>query len=862
MILPKLNISSVYSENIDYLALASDVLINVPENNSQSTKDVIQSIISQLTKFASYIATRPNFETFLLQLPASISEISDFTPLLDVIIKALDFGVTRVVFSLSSTSNNTNILNNIKQIPSSRIAINLSGSIVEITSLIDSLLGSGAESFSQLFVSPVEKDVSISELSIISKKISKAVTSNLALFSFEPVTLDRIKLLDIAHIDLVVDSSSIYIPTDISTNFDPPTIPDGLLGYGEAIAACLTTDRQDGLFASLVVDEHNVALGLVYSSVKSISESCRTRTGVYQSRTRGFCHLNTRTCFGKDNGITGLYDLLAARKISAPTGSYTSRLFNDPKLLRSKIMEEADELCDAETNEDIAWEAADLIYFALVKCVGAGVSLADIERQLDSKNKKVTRRPGNAKPKWAGEQALTPTDVSTNIDAAKSTSMNDFSLVSYNLSEVSPEKRKQLLQRPIMNTDVIMSRVKPIVKEVREHGDAGILKCTERFDGVKLSSPVIKAPFDSSLMQISPEVKAAIDVAFDNIYKFHEAQLDKSTLSVETMPGVICERFSRPIQKVGIYVPGGTAILPSTALMLGIPALVAGCEEIVLATPPTKTGTACPEVVYVAHKVGVSTILLAGGAQAVVAMAYGTESVPKVDKICGPGNQYVTAAKMMVQNDTSALVAIDMPAGPSEVLVIADSSSNPEYVASDLLSQAEHGVDSQVVLITVGISPSGIAAIEKQLKIQGELLPRRDIARVAIGNSFVVESQTVDEAIQFSNDWAPEHLILHLDNAESVVMKVKNAGSVFVGEWSPESCGDYASGTNHTLPTYGFARNYSGVNTNTFLKHITSQKLSKEGLDKLGDTVATLAAVEGLEAHRNAVLVRLKDIRI
>jgi len=307
-----------------------------------------------------------------------------------------------------------------------------------------------------------------------------------------------------------------------------------------------------------------------------------------------------------------------------------------------------------------------------------------------------------------------------------------------------------------------------------------------------------------------------------------------------------------------LYVPGGTAILPSTALMLGIPAQVAGCKEIVLATPPRPDGSISPEVMYVAHLVGASVILKAGGAQAVAAMAYGTKTVPKVDKIFGPGNQWVTAAKMLVQNDTDALVSIDMPAGPSEVLVIADHTANPAFVAADLLSQAEHGVDSQVILIAIDLTSEHLAQIEREVDEQANALPRVDIVRVSISNSLIVKAKTVEEAFAFSNDYAPEHLILHLDNAAQKVSLVENAGSVFVGPYTPESCGDYASGTNHTLPTNGYARQFSGVNTLSFQKHITSQEITADGLDELGPVVATLADCEGLQAHANAVRIRLR----
>ncbi|KAG0221304.1 trifunctional histidinol dehydrogenase [Mortierella sp. GBA43] len=432
---------------------------------------------------------------------------------------------------------------------------------------------------------------------------------------------------------------------------------------------------------------------------------------------------------------------------------------------------------------------------------------------------------------------------------------------SYKMSALSQDEQDKLLLRPIIQSNDIMARVKPIVDGVRERGDAALKELTAKFDGVKLDQTVISAPFSPESMVLDDKTRHAIDQAYDNIQKFHAAQLQEKPLVVETMPGVVCTRFARAIERVGLYVPGGTAVLPSTTLMLGIPAAVAGCREIVIATPPRKDGSIVPEVVYVAHKVGASKILAAGGAQAVAAMAYGTETCPKVDKICGPGNQYVTAAKMLTQIDSSSLVSIDMPAGPSELLVIADMTSIPAYVASDLLSQAEHGTDSQVVLVAVNLTPEHLAAIEDQVHEQASRLPRVDIVRESIPKSFIIQVDTMQDAMKFSNAYAPEHLILHLEHADQHVASVNNAGSVFVGHWSPESCGDYASGTNHTLPTYGYARMYSGVNTDTFLKHITSQQLTREGLDSIGDTVMRLAEIEGLEAHRNAVAVRIKDIR-
>jgi phosphoribosyl-ATP pyrophosphohydrolase/phosphoribosyl-AMP cyclohydrolase/histidinol dehydrogenase len=349
----------------------------------------------------------------------------------------------------------------------------------------------------------------------------------------------------------------------------------------------------------------------------------------------------------------------------------------------------------------------------------------------------------------------------------------------------------------------MISKVKPIVDDVRNRGDAALLELTAKFDKAKLTSTVVFPPFAADTMIVDPKVADAIQTAYANIKKFHEAQADTATLRVETMPGVVCSRFARPIARVGLYVPGGTAILPSTALMLGIPAQVAGCQEIVLATPPRPDGSISPEVMYVANLVGASAVLKAGGAQAVAALAYGTESVPKVDKIFGPGNQWVTAAKMLVQNDTDALVSIDMPAGPSEVLVsavpydlrsrisgivqvIADYTANPAFVAADLLSQAEHGVDSQVVLVAVDLDADKLAEIENEVDVQAHALSRVDIVRKSISKSIVVKAKSVDEAIDFSNDYAPEHLILHLENASEKVQFINNAGSVFVGPYSPE----------------------------------------------------------------------------
>ncbi|KAF9160129.1 trifunctional histidinol dehydrogenase [Actinomortierella ambigua] len=714
-------------------------------------------------------------------------------------------------------------------------------------------------------------------------------------------SLATIEKLGQLNIDTAVSSAQLT---------SEPQSQDGKINLARAFMANVKSDRADGLIPTVVVDEQGASLGLVYSSTESVVESFRIRQGVYQSRNRGlwhkgatsgatqdlirvqldcdgdalqfivhqhgagFCHNNVRSCFGPSTGLAHLSQTLESRKISAPAGSYTQRLFNDSNLLQSKIMEEADELCRADSKEEIAWEAADLMYFVLAKCVSQGVSLRDIEKQLEHRSRKITRRPGNAKPQWdvslkakneaaaaavAAAAAAAPAAATPVTPAPAKTGR--IQMKSYKMSELSADAQKKLLLRPIIQSDDIMNRVKPIVDDVRQRGDAALLELTAKFDRVQLSQTVISAPFSAESMVLDEQTRKAIDLAYDNIHKFHAAQLQEETLKVETMPGVVCTRFARPIERVGLYVPGGTAVLPSTTLMLGIPAKVAGCKEIVVATPPRKDGSIVPEVMYVAHKIGASKVLMAGGAQAVAAMAYGTETCPKVDKICGPGNQFVTAAKMLTQVDSSSLVSIDMPAGPSELLVIADETSVPAYVASDLLSQAEHGTDSQVVLIAVGLTSEHLARIEDEVHLQASRLPRVDIVRESIPKSYIVQVDTMADAMRFSNEYAPEHLILHLNQAEKYVDQVMNAGSVFVGHWSPESCGDYASGTNHTLPTYGYARMYSGVNTDTFLKHITSQQLTREGLDAIGDAVMRLAEIEGLEAHRNAVAVRIRDIR-
>lgn len=425
----------------------------------------------------------------------------------------------------------------------------------------------------------------------------------------------------------------------------------------------------------------------------------------------------------------------------------------------------------------------------------------------------------------------------------------------YIYKNLSEDEIKRLLQRPKMKFQSIFGEVEPIIHKVKAEGDAGISYFNKKFDGVK-PDPIVIRPQEKNV-SIDEGVRQTINTAFDNIFRFHKAQLP-IPLEVETMRGVKCKRIARPIERVGLYVPGGSAILPSTLMMLGIPAMLAGCEKIIVATPPQSDGTVADEILYIAQKIGASNLLKAGGAQAVAAMAWGSESVPKVDKIFGPGNQYVTAAKMILQN-SEAQIAIDMPAGPSEVLVIADDSANPEYVAADLLSQAEHGEDSQAVLVAT--SDFDFERCKQQIERQLQELPRKEIARKAIEKSFSLQVDTLEQAFEFSNYYAPEHLIVQCDEAEQWEDYIQNAGSVFLGHWTPESAGDYASGTNHSLPTYGYARMFSGVSVDSFMKHITVQNMTKQGLSTLGPTIEKLAELEELEAHKKAVSIRRKDIK-
>eukprot|EP00262_Sarcandra_glabra_P017187 TRINITY_DN5806_c1_g1_i1.p1 TRINITY_DN5806_c1_g1~~TRINITY_DN5806_c1_g1_i1.p1 ORF type:complete len:487 (+),score=91.01 TRINITY_DN5806_c1_g1_i1:113-1573(+) len=430
------------------------------------------------------------------------------------------------------------------------------------------------------------------------------------------------------------------------------------------------------------------------------------------------------------------------------------------------------------------------------------------------------------------------------------------SMKSYRLSELSQTEIDALKTRPRIDFSSIFSVVNPIVDDVRNRGDAAVIDYTVQFDKVILDK-IVDCVADLPDPKLDPTVKKAFDVAYDNIHAFHVAQRTPEK-NVENMRGVRCKRVPRCIASVGLYVPGGTAVLPSTALMLSVPAQIAGCKTVVLATPPSHDGSICKEVLYCAKKAGVTHILKAGGAQAISAMAWGTASCPKVEKIFGPGNQYVTAAKMILQN-SEALVSIDMPAGPSEVLVIADKHANPVHVAADLLSQAEHGPDSQVVLVIAGAGVD-VSAIEAEIKKQCDSLPRGEFASKALSHSFIVYARDMVEAISFSNVYAPEHLIINVKDAERWEGFIENAGSVFLGQWTPESVGDYASGTNHVLPTYGYARMYGGVSLDSFLKYITVQSLTEEGLRSLGPYVAKMAEVEGLEAHKKAVTLRLQDI--
>ena len=423
---------------------------------------------------------------------------------------------------------------------------------------------------------------------------------------------------------------------------------------------------------------------------------------------------------------------------------------------------------------------------------------------------------------------------------------------------ILPEKERwsELCKRPGLPVNDLESVVKSIITRVKSEGDKAVYYFTGKFDGVVPENlKVSPGEVLESESHIPESLKDAINIAKKNIESFHSAQLMPER-SVETMQGVRCWRKSVAIEKVGLYIPGGSAPLFSTLLMLGIPAKLAGCREIVVCTPPGKDGKVNPLILYTARLIGIADIFSAGGAQAIAAMAYGTETIPEVYKIFGPGNQYVTKAKELIQQDG---IAIDMPAGPSEVLVIADDKASAEFVAADLLSQAEHGPDSQVIMLTT--SKIMLEKVKSEVDKQVQMLPRKDIALKALENSRLILLPTTDDCIDFSNLYAPEHLIINISDANSVAGAIKNAGSVFLGSFSCESAGDYASGTNHTLPTNGFAKNYSGVSMDSFLKKITFQEINAEGIKNLGPSIKLMAEAELLAGHKNAVNVRLRSLK-
>lgn len=420
----------------------------------------------------------------------------------------------------------------------------------------------------------------------------------------------------------------------------------------------------------------------------------------------------------------------------------------------------------------------------------------------------------------------------------------------------NPNQWEEILKRPEIRSEDLFGRVQEILDKVRTEKDKALFEFNEKFDGVQLNSLQVSVEeINDATNKVSKELKEAIQVAHQNIYKFHSSQKTEEE-KIETMPGVFCWRKSISIEKVGLYIPGGTAPLFSTVLMLSIPAKIAGCKEIILCTPPNKQGEINPAILYAAQIAGVNKIYKTGGAQAIAAMAYGTESIPKVYKIFGPGNQYVTAAKQLVSLKE---VAIDMPAGPSEVAVLADESANPAFVAADLLSQAEHGIDSQVILVTS--DEDLISKVEKEIEKQLQALPRKEMTEKTLVNSKIILTKSTEEGMEIINAYAPEHLILEVKDYNQVANQVINAGSVFLGSYTPESAGDYASGTNHTLPTNGHARAYSGVSLDSFVRKTTFQEITPSGLTHLGPIVEILAQNELLNAHKNAVSIRLKTLQ-
>jgi histidinol dehydrogenase len=424
---------------------------------------------------------------------------------------------------------------------------------------------------------------------------------------------------------------------------------------------------------------------------------------------------------------------------------------------------------------------------------------------------------------------------------------------------INNPKRKDwpvLLQRPVFNAVSLEKKVRKILNKVKREGDKAVRQLTRDFDGVKLKSNIVTdKEINDAIRQVPEELKKAIRTAKKNIEKFHALQVRPAEY-VDTMPGVRCWRKGVAIEKVGLYIPGGTAPLFSTVLMLGIPAKLAGCKEIILCSPPSKeTGRLHPAILFAAKEVGITTIIKAGGVQAIAAMAYGTETISQVYKIFGPGNQYVNCAKQLVQAEG---IAIDMPAGPSEVCVLADGTANPSFIASDLLSQAEHGPDSQVLLVST--DKPLLNKVNEEIEKQAAALPRKKMVVQALDNSKLVFLKNMDDAIEMVNAYAPEHLIIAAASEEAIAEKIFNAGSVFLGDYSPESAGDYASGTNHALPTNGYARAYAGVSVDSFIKKITWQKLTGRGLQNIGQTIITMAEAEGLQAHANAVRIRLDQL--
>ena len=426
-------------------------------------------------------------------------------------------------------------------------------------------------------------------------------------------------------------------------------------------------------------------------------------------------------------------------------------------------------------------------------------------------------------------------------------------------SSLSANEKKQALARPAMaNSQQLKQTVGEIIARVEADGDAAVLDYTRKFDCPDLTDLVLSQEnIDTLAAKVTPEVASAIDTAFNNIKMFHEAQMP-SDIALTTTPGVKCELRFTALDAVGLYIPGGSAPLPSTVLMLGVPALVAGCENKLLCTPPNKEQLIAPEIAYAARKCGIDKIFLCGGAQAVAAMALGTETIPQVDKIFGPGNSFVTEAKQQVSQRADG-AAIDMPAGPSEVLVLADEFANPDFVAADLLSQAEHGPDSQAILVSnsATLIEDAKAAVERQLAT----LSRAEIARPAMENARYILADSIEQAIEASNAYAAEHLIVQIENARDYLPKIKYAGSIFLGPWSPESAGDYASGTNHVLPTYGYAKNYSSLGLLDFMRRYTIQELSEDGMRNLGPAIMALAAAEGLDAHEQAVALRMQALK-